>query len=62
MALKHPLTLFIFRFILQFTRLKKGWEKAYLFLEWILGKMDPVKISNELYILKYTALMLEIEP
>ena len=61
MALKHLLKLFIFRFILQFTRLKKGWQKA-VFLEWILGKMDPVKISNELYILKYMALMLEIEP
>ena len=61
MALKHLLKLFIFRFILQFTRLKKGWEKA-IFLEWILGKMDPVEISNELYILQYTALKLEIEP
>ena len=27
-----------------------------------LGKMDPVEISNELYILQYTALKLEIEP
>ena len=61
MALKHLLKLFIFRFILQFTRQNKGWEKA-IFLEWILGKMDPVEISNELYILQYTALKLEIEP
>ena len=61
MALKHLLKLFIFRFILQFTRLNKGWVKA-IFLEWILGKMDPVEISNELYILQYTALKLEIEP
>ena len=61
MALKHLLKLFIFRSNLQFTRLKKRWEKA-IFLEWILGKMDPVKITNELYILQYTALMLETEP
>ena len=26
-----------------------------------MGKMDSVKISNELYILQYMALMLEIE-